>query len=185
MDDVRIVELYWARSESAVRETEIKYGKYCHSIAYAILHSEQDTEECVNDTYWKAWESMPPHRPTRLSTYLGKLTRNISINRYVYEHAKKRHAGTEMIFDEMADCIPDAATEASASDEVVLKAAINGFLAGLKPSVRRMFVQRYWYMYSIAEIASAQHMTENAVKVSLLRVRDKFKLYLEREGVVL
>ncbi len=185
MDDVKIVELYWARSESAIKETEIKYGKYCHAIAFSILHSKPDAEECVNDAYLKAWESIPPHRPSRLATFLGKLTRNISINRYVYEHAQKRHAATEMIFDEMAECIPDPATEAPPSDEIALKSAINGFLSTLTPKMRKIFVQRYWYMRTVREIAFDLHLTESAVKVGLHRTRNEMKLYLEKEGIVI
>ena len=109
MDDKQIVALYWERSETAIAETEKKYGKYCHYIARSILYSDRDAEECVNDTYQKAWETMPPKKPERLSAYLGKLARHIAINRYIYERAQKRTPDVEAIFTEAEEFIPDPA----------------------------------------------------------------------------
>ena len=183
MDDQTIVALYWERSESALEETQKKYGKYCHSIAYNILHSREDAEECVNDTYVKAWDSIPPHKPERLSTFLGKLTRNISLNRYVRDHAKKRWNGTDLILEEVEEFIPAPASESSLSDEIALRDAINGFLESLSPDTRVLFVRRYWYMSPIKEIARDAGLSENNVKVTLHRLRQSFKAHLEKEGI--
>ena len=183
MDDKRIVELYFERSETAIRETEKKYGKYCHYIAYNILYSEQDAEECVNDTYLAAWESIPPHKPVRLSTFLGKLVRNISLNRYQYDHAQKRTAPPTVILDEVQECIPDPDSDQPLSDEIALRDAINGFMHTLSKKTRIIFVRRYWYFCAIKDIASSLGLSESYVKVSLLRTREKFKSYLEKEGI--
>lgn len=185
MEDKRIVELYWERAESAVSETQKKYGRYCHYIAYNILSSDLDAEECVNDTYVGAWNSMPPHRPERLQTFLGKLTRNIALNRYIRDHAQKRSANTEFILDELAEVIPDPQSEADPSDEAVLKDAVNGFMETLPEKTRIIFVRRYWYLSTIKDIASDCGVSESNVKVILLRTRNKFREYLEREGIII
>ena len=181
MDDERIVELYWERSEDAIRETERKYGGYCHRIALNILSNELDAQECVNDTYLRAWNAIPPHRPQRLSAFLGKITRNVALNRYIAGRAQKRSAPVEVIYEEISELVPD--TVGDASDGADLGCAINGFLATLSQSVRVVFVQRYWYMCSVKEIAIRYGMTESRVKVTLMRTRRKFKEYLEKEGI--
>ena len=183
--DEEIVALYHARDEQAIDESARKYGKYCHSIAFAILQSEQDAEECVNDTYIRAWESMPPHKPSRLSTFLGKLTRNLSISRYRHVHADKRDSAGDVVFDEMAECLPDIESVGEMSDEIVLKDAINRFLASLPTRTRIVFMQRYWYFCPVAAIAREMGMSESDVKVTLMRTRQKFRTYLEQEGIVL
>lgn len=184
MDDKQIVALYWERSETAITETDKKYGKYCHYIAHNILYSDQDAEECVNDTYQKAWETMPPKKPELLSAYLGKLTRHIAINRYIHERAKKRTHGTEVILSEVEEFIPDPEGR-DVSDEVHLRDAINSFVASLSQDVRVVFVRRYWYMSSVKDIAADYDMTESNVKVMLMRTRNKFKDYLEKEGITI
>ena len=182
MDDKQIVALYWERSETAIAETEKKYGRYCHYIARNILYSDQDAEECVNDTYWKAWETMPPKKPDLLSAYLGKLTRHIAINRYIHDNADKRSPGMQVILDEAEEFIPDSA-DSDVSDEIHLRDAINFFVASLTQEVRVVFVRRYWYMSSVKDIARDYGMTESNVKVTLMRTRNRFKEYLEREGI--
>ncbi len=182
MDDKQIVALYWERSETAIAETERKYGRYCHYIARNILYSDQDAEECVNDTYQKAWETMPPKKPELLSTYLGKITRRIAINRYIHDHADKRSPGMQVILDEAEEFIPDPAN-GDVSDEIYLRDAINSFVASLTQEVRVVFVRRYWYMSSVKDIAKDYGMTESNVKVTLMRTRNRFKEYLEREGI--
>lgn len=177
-----IVDLYWARSEAAISETKQKYGKYCHTIAYNILASNLDAEECVNDTYARAWDAMPPHRPEKLSAFLGKLTRNIALNRYAREGAQKRASGTTLVLDEVAEFVP-AAHGSSIADEIALKDAINSFLASLPTKARMIFVRRYWYLSPIAEIARDFGMSESNVKVTLMRTRGKFKAHLENEGI--
>lgn len=184
MNDDMIVELYWARNEDAISETHKKYGKYCYQIAHKILNSNADSEECMNDTYVSAWQSMPPHRPERLSTFLGKITRNLAINRIRRDGAKKRTARVDMILDEMAEVIPDSKTISSDLDnELALKDAINRFLAQLPIQTRIIFVRRYWYLSTIKEIASLMHMSQSNVKMILLRTRNKFKEFLEKEGI--
>jgi RNA polymerase sigma-70 factor (ECF subfamily) len=182
VEDKMIVDLYWERSEVAIVETEKKYGKYCHTIAYRILHNEEDAKECVNDTYSAAWDAMPPHKPGRLSTFLGKLTRNIALNRYLHDHAEKRYAPTELVLHEVEEILPDPVSEDTA-DEIVLKDAINGFLASLPQQTRIIFVRRYWYLSSVKEIARDLGVKESSVKVILPRTRNQFKEYLEKEGI--
>ncbi len=182
MEDKQIVALYWERSETAISETEKKYGRYCRYIAYNILYSNQDAEECVNDTYQKAWETMPPKQPELLSAYLGKLTRSLAINRFRYDHAVKRSPGMEVILDEAAEFISDP-NGVDALDEIHLRDVINSFVASLTQEVRIVFVRRYWYMSSVRDIAADLGITESKVKVILMRTRKKFKEHLEREGI--
>ena len=182
MDDKQIVTLYWERSEDAIAQTEMKYGRYCRCIARSILNSDWDAEECVYDTYQKAWETMPPMKPEMLSAYLGKLTRHIAINRYIHDRADKRTPGIQVILDEAEEFIPDP-TGGDISDELHLRDAINSFVASLSQQVRVVFVRRYWYMSSIKDIARDYGMTESNVKVMLMRTRNRFKAYLEKEGI--
>ena len=183
MEDQKIVDLYWERSEAAISETQTKYGRYCHYIAYNILYSDEDAEECVNDTYIKAWNAMPPHRPKLLSAFLGKITRNTALDRYAYAKAQKRSGEMSLILDEMGQCIPDAKTGGSFTDEIALRDAINGFLRSLQPLTRMIFVRRYWYLSTVREIAADFELSVSNVKITLLRTRNKFREYLEKEGI--
>jgi RNA polymerase sigma-70 factor (ECF subfamily) len=185
MDDQQIVDLYWQRDEKAIDQTQKKYGKYCHTIAYAILHSHEDAEECVNDTYLRAWGAIPPAKPGRLSTFLGKITRNLSLDRYEKNTAQKRSGPVELVLDELSECIPDADSALDPIDMIALGDAINAFLGGLPQKTRQIFLRRYWYMSPVKDIARDTGMSEGAVKVSLLRTRESFKAYLEKEGIVL
>lgn len=181
MEDERIVFLYWERDENAIRETEIKYGRYCHAIAYHILDSHEDAEECVNDTWNGAWNAMPPEKPTRLSSFLARITRNIAIDRYRHNNAQKRTAEVEVAMEEYWECIPNG--EASVEDMLALKQAINGFLARLDARSRVIFMRRYWYSMSVKEIADSMRLSESHVSVILHRTRSKFKDYLTKEGI--
>lgn len=183
MDDREIIELYWERSDNAIAQMAEKYGRYIHKIAYAILGNPEDSEECVNDTYIKAWNAMPPHKPQLLSVFLGKITRNTALDRYEYTKAKKRTGQVVSILDEMELCIPDQKTGGSLADELALKEAINGFLRSLPTQTRKIFVRRYWYMSPVKEIARDFGLTVSNVKVTLLRTRNRFKEYLEQEGI--
>jgi RNA polymerase sigma-70 factor (ECF subfamily) len=185
MDDQQIVDLYWQRDEKAIDQTQKKYGKYCHTIAYAILHSHEDAEECVNDTYLRAWGAIPPAKPGRLSTFLGKITRNLSLDRYEKNTAQKRSGPVELVLDELSECIPDADSALDPIDMIALGDAINAFLGGLPQKTRQIFLRRYWYMSPVKEIARDMGMSEGTVKVSLMRTRESFKAYLEKEGIVL
>lgn len=186
MDDKQIIDLYWERSENAISETDRKYGSYFRHIAYNILYNEEDVEECVNDTYLRAWNTMPPQRPNKLAAFLGKITRNLSLNRYDAKYAEKRGGGqTPYILDELEECIPDKGTvEQQAEDRIVLE-AIHVFLSKLPSRQRKIFVRRYWYMSSTKEIAEAYGLSESNVKVTLHRIRAALKQYLEEKGVVL
>ena len=185
MEDLDIVELYWNRDEQAIKETSAKYGNYCYSIAYNILYNNEDAQECVNDTYLGAWNAIPPHHPMNLATFLGKITRRLSLNKYRALHADKR-GGNEVTlsFDELEDCI---ASENSVKDEVdaqQLAELINKFLGTLKENERKVFVCRYWYFESVNDIALRFFYTPSKEKMILKRTRDRLKEYLEKEGVL-
>ena len=183
VEDVRIVELYWERSETAIEETQKKYGRYCYHIAYNILRSNEDSEECVNDTYLKAWSSMPPHKPEKLSGFLGKIVRNVALDRYDKKMAAKRSSGVELALDELAECVADTDAEAWNADEERLRTVINGFLASLGKRDRMIFIRRYWYISSISQIATEFGADEGNIKVILHRTRKKFREYLVMEGI--
>lgn len=181
VEDNKIVELYWKRDESAISESNKKYGWYCRTIAYNILHSGEDSDECVNDTWHNAWRAIPPERPSKLQSFLGRITRNLALDRYGYNKAQKRNADLETAIDEYYECIPNG--ESSVEDEVVLKELINGFLESLDSRTRIIFMRRYWYACEVQEIAKSMGMTESHVSVTLHRTRNRFKAYLEKEGI--
>lgn len=186
MEDGEIVALYWERSEAAISETLEKYGRYCNQIAYNILRNAQDAEECVSETCLRAWNAMPPQRPCRLSSFLGKITRNLSLNRYERYAAQKRGSGQgELVLSELEECIPSGATVEEASEEMALTQALNSFLAALPKLNRTVFVRRYWYLCSIQEIAAQYGMKESKVTSMLFRARNRLRLHLEKEGIVL
>lgn len=183
MEDARIIQLYWDRDERAIHFTAKKYGNYCTSIAKNILGNHEDTEECVNDTYMNAWNSMPPHRPNILSTFLGKITRNLSLNRYKHNAADKRGGGQMMVvFDEIAEMVSDIDSVEEEIDRKELIKAIDSFLGTLSIEKRSLFVRRYWYFDSISDMAIRFGMTENNVSVTLNRLRLKLYSYLSERG---
>jgi RNA polymerase sigma-70 factor (ECF subfamily) len=185
MEDKDIVDLYWAREESAIRETEKKYGRYCHYVASRILQSDEDAEEVVNDTYLRAWNSIPPSRPTQLKAYLAKIASRLSLDRYDARSAEKRGGGElPLVLEELAECVPSGEGEHLA-DEITLRDAVNRFLWSLPVESRRIFVRRYWYASSVAEIAREYGMKESAVGMLLLRTRAKLKHELNKEGILL
>ena len=186
MEDSKIVQLYWSRDEKAIDATADKYGRYCASIARNILGNREDAEECVNDTYLHAWNAMPPHRPGILSTFLGKITRNLSFNRYRYNTADKRGGGeAAVVLEELLDIVSDSEDPGQAMEYRELVKAIDAFLAGLPAQKRRIFVCRYWYFDSVSSIASRFQMTENNVSVTLNRIRTQLRDYLLEGGFVL
>ena len=183
MEDFEIVEMYWDRDENAITETDRKYGKYCRKIAFSIVTNKEDMEECVNDTYLQTWNSLPPQRPERLSTYLGKICRNISINLYEKLTAEKRGGNeTDACLDELSELIGGSSEVEEQLDLTVLTDLINKFLKRCEKQARTVFVQRYWYMMSVKEIAKENRMSDSNVKITLSRTRDKLKVYLEEEG---
>ena len=186
MDDRKIVQLYMDRSDQAISETSKKYGRYCHYIANNILHNEEDAEECVNDTYLRTWNSIPPKQPKLLRTFLGKITRNLSLNRWEKLSAEKRGGGqVSLALEELSECIPSNENTDSIVDNMVLKTALDHFLDELPAQTRIMFVRRYWYMSSVKEIADEYGFSESKVTVTLFRTREKLKTVLEKEGIVL
>lgn len=186
MEDNNIVDLYWKRSEMAITETASKYGRYCNTIAFNILHNKEDAEECVNDTYLKVWGVIPTLRPQRFSAFIGKITRNLSIHRYEYYKAKKRdYEETTITIEELQDCIPNSDNVEGIIDDMMLTEIINRFLSGLSMEKRKIFMRRYRYLSSIKEIASDYQMSESKVKMLLLRVRKELQKLLEQEGIAL
>ena len=183
MDDAKIVGLYWARNEQAIPATADKYGGYCTSIARNILGSREDAEECVNDTYLHAWNSMPPHRPENLSTFLGKIVRNLSFNRYKHNTADKRGGGElPVVLDELAELVSGRDDVEQAVDQAELVRAIDAFLDTLSPEKRSIFISRYWYTDSVSEIAERHRMSGGAVSMVLKRLRLKLHSYLSERG---
>lgn len=186
MEDQKIVALYWERSERAISETANKYGKYCYHIAHNILCSREDSEECVNDTYMRAWNSMPQQRPAMLKAFLGKITRNLALNRYKSLTAEKRNAGqVPAALEELRDCVPSADDTEQLIDDLALAEALDRFLASLAIEQRKIFMRRYWYLCSVREIAEGLGVSESKVKMSLLRSRNELKKRLEKEGISL
>lgn len=185
MEDSRIVELYWIRSESAIKETSSKYGKYCYTIAYNILSNEQDAEESVNDTYMGAWNSIPPHRPSVLSTFLGKITRRISINRWKERSRDKRGGNAvTLALDELEDCVPSSADTEGLLEIKELSSAINSFLSTLTETERDVFVCRYWLLASVEEISMRFDFSQSKIKSMLYRTRKKLNAFLVKEGLI-
>ena len=182
MEDVQIIDLYWQRDESAIRETDSKYGRFCQKLAMNILHSFQDSEECVNDTYLAAWNSIPPTRPSKLSAYLGRLTRNLSLNRYKSNNAARRGGGEfALSLDELDDCIADTISEEQ--DAEALGKIISEFLYTQTKETQQVFVRRYFYSDSIADICDRFGMSESRAKSMLHRTRLALRAYLGEHGI--
>ncbi len=181
MEDSKIIDLYFERSEDAIKETDIKYGKYCRTIAYNILYSDEDSEECVNDTYMKAWESIPPQIPRVFSAFLGRITRNLALNRYAFQRAEKRNNTARVPLDELEGVL--SADDFDPAIEITLRDAVNSFVKALPRETRVIFVRRYWYMSSIKDIAEDYKIPQGTVKSILSRTKKRFALYLKKEGI--
>lgn len=186
MDDSKILNLYWERSETAISETSKKYSKFCYYISFNILHNKEDVEECINETYLRAWNSMPPKYPDKLSAFLGKIIRNLSLNKFKSYITEKRGLGqTKLSLSELEDCIPSQNSIEESTKEIILVGAINDFLSTLPKIKRIIFVRRYWYMSEINTIAKQYNMSESKVKSMLFRIRNQLKNYLEKEHIIL
>ncbi len=186
MNDAEILNLYWERDEQAISETQKSYGNYCYSIAYHILHTREDSEECVNDTWLRAWNAIPPSRPGRLGLFLGTITRNLSFDKWKHKNALKRGNGAmETALEELVECVPSACSTEDAVEEAELQRMLNRFLGTLPERDRNIFLRRYWYVEECREIADRYGMKLNTVKTTLFRIRGKLKDYLEQEGIVL
>ena len=180
MDDAKIIALYEARDEKAIAETQQKYGGYCRYIAERILASKQDAEECVNDAYHKAWNTIPPEKPSSLKAYLARMTRQLAINRIEKQTAQKRGGGEYILaMEELEGCI---GTSDDPVEQIALKDAMNVFLRSLPTQSRQIFALRYWHFESVADIAKHLGISQSKVKMQLLRSREKLRAHLQKEG---
>ena len=183
MEDSKIIDLYWARSEDAISESQNKYGPYCGKIAFNILADRQDSEECVSDTFFKAWGAIPPSRPSCLRTFLGRITRNLALDRGEKNAAQKRGGGElDLALDELSECVGEASDIETHLESAELTAILDRFLSAQRPEVRKMFVRRYWYLDSIKDISERYGFSESKVKTSLLRARTELRTELSKEG---
>ena len=186
MEDSKIIDLYWARNEQALTETDLKYGSLCRTIAYNILHNTEDSEECVNDTWLRAWHTMPPQRPSVLQAFLGKITRNLSLDRYKAARAEKRGGGQlPLALAELGDCIPAAGSVEETLEMQEITRALDRFLRSIPERDCCIFLRRYWFVDSTREIAKRYDLAEGTVKSVLHRTRSKLKHWLEQEGIAL
>lgn len=184
MDDKDIIALYLSRDEKALEHTAKKYDSYCYAIAHRILGSEEDAKECVNDVLLAAWETIPPNRPEKLSLYLGKITKNISVNKLRTINAKKRGADyVRVCIDELSEIVPSENNPTVLLESEELAQAIERGLRSVSATNRRIFISRYYYLESIGEIASRLCMNENQVKLRLHRTREKLRKMLRKEGL--
>ncbi len=183
MDDSCIVALYWSRDPDAIRESDRKYGAYCFSIAHRILHSNEDSEECVNETWLRAWNAIPPQRPQRLSLFLAKITRNLALDTLSARSSQKRGGGDiHLLLDELAECLSSESDPASEYEARELGQFVRRFVNHLPERDRSIFLRRYFFTETAAEIAARFGITENHVLVILSRTRKKLKLHLQKEG---
>lgn len=185
LEDSKIIDLFYERSEQAILELSKKYGALCYSIARNILNNVQDVEECVNDAYLAAWNTIPPQNPNPLKSYINRIVRNIAITKYHTNTAAKRNSTYDVALDELEECIP---ARQSIEDEMAVKEltqAMESFLDTLDKESRVMFVRRYWYSDSISDIAERFQLSNNNVTVKLSRIRGRLKKYLEKEGFIL
>lgn len=182
MDDEKIIALYFAREEAAIRETDAAYGRKLHTLADRILRCREDAQECVNDTYLNTWNAIPPRHPSHFFAFLASICRNLSLNRLDWDRASKRNAEVVFLSEEMERCIPDLHREQELEDRE-LGQLLSAFLKGLPKESRLIFLRRYWYVDTIAEIAARYGMTESKVKMQLSRTRKKLRMLLEREGI--
>ena len=184
MEDTAIIDLYWARSQQAIAASEEKYGPYCHTIARRILDREEDAEECVNDTWLRAWNAMPPQRPGILSAFFGKLTRNLSLDRWRRNKAAKRGGSqVEVALHELEDCLPDRRSPDENLEAGETAALISAFLRRQPELERKLFIRRYFHLESLEDLGRRFGLSAGQVKSKLHRTRQKLRAELEREGV--
>lgn len=182
MEDQGIIALFFKRSEQAIEETDKKYGRYCYSIAYNILSNREDSEESVSDTYMAAWNTIPPRSPSLLSTFLGKITRYISIDRWRKRSAKRRGGGEILLaLDELVECVAADSVDAELSKKELTR-ILNEFLSSLSETERNIFLCRYWYMDSIQTISNLSGFSQSKVTSMLHRLRGRLRKVLSQEG---
>ena len=183
MTDLQIIDLYWGRSEDAIAESDAKYGSYCFSVSYNILADPLDAEECVSDTWMRAWSAMPPERPDKLKLFFAKITRNLSIDRLKIKFAQKRGGGeAELILEELEQCVSSAGNAESAYLAKELASSINRFVRSLPEREGNLFVRRYFYAETLETAGKRYGITAHNASVILSRVRVKLKRHLEKEG---
>lgn len=186
MDDRNIVELFLERSEEAIIQTNLKYGRYCHRIAYNVLGNDEDSEECVNDALMRTWNSIPPNEPTSFSSFIGKITRNLALDKLRQQNSEKRGGGElALALDELAECISDRDELERREDSAEITAALNSFLEGLNSVERGVFMRRYWMMDPIADIAERYEISVSNTTTMLFRLRAKLKKHFMKEGIPL
>ena len=185
MDDSKLLDLFWERDENAINEVDTKYGSYCRKIAINILSLHEDAEECVSDTWLKAWESIPPERPGNLKAWLGRVVRNTALNMWQRNHAQKRHDGMELMLDELAEIIPSAESTENTIDAHDLGKLISEWLRKLTPEDRNCFVRRYWYGDSIKELSALSGKSAGNLAQKMYRLRKELKNELERNGITI
>lgn len=185
MDDLAIIELFFQRSEQAIAEAQQKYGKFCRKLALDLLREERDAEECVNDTWQAAWQTIPPQRPRMLGAYLGRITRNLAISRFRKNTAQMRTEGLTMLLSELEQCVPSGQSTEGAVDAILLGDCISNWLESLPADDRALFLRRYWFGESLRELARAVGTGEGHLAQRMYRLRLKLKQTLEKEGVIL
>lgn len=183
MEDNTIIELYWSRSELAIRETELKYGRLFHQIANNILHNPADAEECVNDVYLGAWNAIPPARPRILTAFLCRIARNLALKKYQQIHAARRNPAVAVSYEELEECLADGGSDDQNIADDQLADCINRFLDTLDGVSRQVFVRRYWYFDSVKEIMRRFRMSKSKVESMLFRTRKKLRTWIEEEGL--
>ena len=182
MEDTEIIALFWARNEDAIQETDAAYGRKLNALARNILRSREDAEESVNDTYLETWKAIPPQRPQYFFAFLASICRHLSLNRLDWNMAAKRRAAVVSLTEELERCIPDASREREMRGKE-LGRILDGFLESLPKDTRLIFLRRYWYVETIAEIAQRYGMTESKVKMQLSRTKEKLRAYLQKEEI--
>lgn len=185
MNDEQIIDLFFKRSEQAIVELDDKYGRVCHSVSYNILGNVQDAEECVNDAYLGTWNAIPPAKPNPLLAFVCKIVRNISLKRYEQNTAKKRNSYYDLAIEELEDCLADSRTIEVEIEERELIRYIEKFLDSLSKENRVIFLRRYWFSDSYADIAMRVNLSEKNISVRLTRIREKLREYLLKNGVLL
>lgn len=186
MQDDEIVQLLWDRQEEGIAQMQKKYKRYCGAIAKRIVASPEDTEECVNDTWLRAWNSIPPHRPENLAGYLAKIVRNLALSSYKKQHRKKRGGDVVTVaLDELSDCLTDGKDTLEKIEKQELSDTIAAYLRGKSKEQQAIFIKRYFYLMEIKELAADLQMKENTIKSILFRMRKELRVYLEGEGIYL
>jgi len=185
MNDAQIIELYWQRSEQAISASDNQYGRFCRRIAMNILNNAEDSEECVNDTWHRAWDNMPPQKPNILSAFFGRITRNLSLSRFRLNHAQKRYDGMTLLLSELEDCIPSKGSIEQETEERYLAEVISDWLASIPRDDRILFVRRYWFGDMLKDLAKECGTNQNQMAQRVYRLRNALKSKLEQEGISL